>query len=117
MDENNPLDVSSSSFDPLAALYSEDVVIPDTSAPIEDNVEKFIARLNKPTTSGKKSEKNKPIPVAVQRQFTVEQMPIKCPRRQGNNVLTYMERQKKGKLSHFTVLNLFFSFGKMTCFL
>jgi len=99
MEENNPLDVSSSSFDPLAALYSEDVVIPDTSAPIVDNVEKFIASLNKPTTSGKKSEKNKLIPAAVQRQFTEEQMPIKCPRRQGNNVLTYMERQKKGPMS------------------
>lgn len=95
MDDNNPLDVTSSAFDPLAALYSEDVVIPDTSAPIVDNVEKFIASLNKTTTSGKKSEKNKPIPAAVQRQFTEEQMPIHCPRRQGNNVLTYMERQKK----------------------
>ena len=108
MDNNNPLDVSSSSFDPLAALYSEDVVIPDTSAPIVDNVEKFIASLNKPTTSGKKSEKNKSIPAAVQRQFTEEQMPIHCPRRQGNNVLTYMERQKKGILSHFTVFQFHF---------
>ena len=95
MDDNNPLDVTSSAFDPLAALYSEDVVIPDTSAPIVDNVEKFIASLNKPTTSGKKSEKNKSILAAVQKQFTEEQM----PRRQGNNVLTYMERQKKGPMS------------------
>ena len=108
MDDNNPLDVSSSAFDPLAALYSEDVVIPDTSAPIVDNVEKFIASLNKPTTSGKKSEKNKSIPAPVQRQFTEEQMPIHCPRRQGNNVLTYMERQKKGILSHFTVFQFHF---------
>ena len=40
--------------------------------------------------------------------ITEEQMPIHCPRRQGNNVLTYMERQKKGILSHFTVFQFHF---------
>ena len=38
------LDVSSSSFDALAALYSDDFVYPDSSAEVLDNVETFIAR-------------------------------------------------------------------------
>ena len=41
------LDVSSSSFDALAALYSDDFVYPDSSAEVLDNVETFIARLER----------------------------------------------------------------------
>jgi len=99
--EEDKLDVSSASFDPLAALYGEDVNIPDSSAPILNNVETFIARMNKPNLS-EKSSKKKSIPsadVVVERQFTEEQMPIQCPRKQGSNVLTYMEKQKQGPMS------------------
>merc|ERR1719495_2237730 len=99
--EESVLDFSSDSFDPLASIYSgEDVKLPDPNAPILDNVETFVARLNKPSTSsGKKSEKksNKPLnPLGVERQFTQDQMPIQCAKKRPNNVLTWMEKQKQG---------------------
>jgi len=102
--EESVLDFSSDSFDPLASIYSgEDVKLPDPNAPILDNVETFVARLNKPSTSsGKKSEKksNKPLnPLGVERQFTQDQMPIQCAKKRPNNVLTWMEKQKQGPMS------------------
>ena len=104
--EENKLDFSSDSFDPLASIYSgEDVKLPDPNAPILDNVETFVARLNKPSTSsGKKSEKksNKPLnPMGAERQFTQDQMPIQCAKKRPNNVLTWMEKQKQGNIIAF----------------
>ena len=51
------LDVSSSSFDALAALYSDDFVYPDSSAEVLDNVETFIARLERFGNVGRPRQK------------------------------------------------------------
>ena len=108
--DRNKLDVSSESFDPLAAIYSvDDFDIPVPSAPVLDNVEVCIAKLTKPNSSRKPSEKkaknNPSASVGAERHFTPDQMPIQCPRKEGNNVLTFMEKQTQGTLSHFTIFS------------
>ena len=45
------LDVYSEDFDPLAALYSSDLVVPAPSAPVFDNVEAFVSKVMVPTSS------------------------------------------------------------------
>ena len=110
--DRNKLDVSSESFDPLAAIYSvDDFDIPVPSAPVLDNVEVCIAKLTKPSSSRKTSEKkaknNAPSTSAgTERHFTPDQMPIQCPRKEGNNVLTFMEKQTEGTFSHFALFLL-----------
>ena len=58
------LDVSSSSFDALAALYSDDFVYPDPCAEVLDNVETFISRyerfgnIDRPRKIGRSSGRN-----------------------------------------------------------
>ena len=45
------LDVYSEDFDPLAALYSSDLVVPAPSAPVFDNVETFVSKVMVPTSN------------------------------------------------------------------
>ena len=58
------LNVSSSSFDALAALYSDDFVYPDPCAEVLDNVETFISRyerfgnIDRPRKIGRSSGRN-----------------------------------------------------------
>ena len=105
--DRNKLDVSSESFDPLAAIYSvDDFDIPVPSAPVLDNVEVCIAKLTKPSSSRKTSEKkaknNAPSTSAgTERHFTPDQMPIEGTKKELNNVLKFMKKQGdvKGPMS------------------
>jgi len=87
--EENKLDFSSDSFDPLASIYSgEDVKLPDPSAPLLDNVEAFVAKLNKPSnSSGKKSGKKSNLP-RLQLVLKDNLPKIKCQFSVLENVLT-----------------------------
>jgi len=95
------LDASSSSYDPLASLYCASNVA-DPSAPIFDNVESFASHLT--SSSSKKDEKGQSkkskAPVEkIERQFTEEQMPIRAPKRASKNVVTFMAKQTEGPMS------------------
>lgn len=124
---NNSLDVSSDSYDPLASIYSDD--LPNPEAPLHgkkivtfqflvlikrlttyfftDNVELFISQLSNPTPStsssslsSKKGKKNAVATVQVPgRQFTEEQMPIQCQKKDQKNILGYMTNQTEGPMS------------------
>ncbi len=39
------LDIFSSEFDPAAAIYSSELALPNPSAPVHDNVEAFVAKI------------------------------------------------------------------------
>ena len=94
------LNVSSSSFNPLRALYSPDFPLVK-SAPVLDNVEKFVS-----VHEGKRSQKGKKkneitssTPSSSMRFFLPEQMPIVKPKKDLPNVLLYMKKQTSGPMS------------------
>ena len=49
--ESEQLDASSDSFDPLASIYSSEESVPDPSAPVFNNVEDFVNKLDTFNTS------------------------------------------------------------------
>ena len=99
---SDKLDHTSSSYDPLLSIYSNEEV-PDQSAPIFNNVEEFVKKYEgqqmdqKPGTS--KSSKKKEVTSTTSRQFTVEQMPVQGPKKKEKNLLTFMESQKLGPMA------------------
>ncbi len=99
------LDPTTDAFDPLAAIYSDNDTdsIPDPTAPMFDNVEKFVAVYEGRGRGRGRGKKTKTIELPPgedrpQRQFTQEQMPITKKRTQ-KNVVTFMEKANKGPFS------------------
>nr|ACO11621.1 U7 snRNA-associated Sm-like protein LSm11 [Caligus rogercresseyi] len=92
--EEESLNVFSSEFDPLAVLYKPSLTrLPDPSAPVLDNVERFLS-----VSEGRRS--NKPDPAQpgpsgmnTERHFKPEQMPLPGKqRKKGPNVWSFMDR-------------------------
>jgi hypothetical protein len=84
--KNRLLDVTSKSFDPYAALYSEKCIA-DPSAPVLDNVEAFISQYN---GRGRGQHKKKCIEIQPgvsmpDRQFTEDQMHVPGNNNNNNN--------------------------------
>jgi small nuclear ribonucleoprotein (snRNP)-like protein len=100
-DFKDSLDVTSDSFDPLAAIYSNECV-PDPSAPVLNNVEAFISKYSG-RGRGQPQKKRTEIQPGVskpQRQFTKEQMPVPGKNKYKEKTLVaYMEKQKEGPMS------------------
>lgn len=53
------LDIRSELFDPLKALYSDEIYIPVRNARIYDNIGKYESEMNRPKGDGKKSSPRK----------------------------------------------------------
>ncbi|KAJ9591351.1 hypothetical protein L9F63_002109, partial [Diploptera punctata] len=96
-EEDESLNVVSKSFDPLKALYSTNVLLPNPDAPIFDNIHRYrsslVSRAKKPP---KKDSENEPGPSTnpdPPRRFLPHQEPVKSakPKRLSRNVLTRMD--------------------------
>ena len=101
---SDKLDHTSTAFDPLLSIYSNEEV-PDQSAPIFNNVEEFVKKYEdqhldqKPSTSKSSKKKEVSASSSSSRQFTAEQMPVQGPKKKEKNLLTYMESQKNGPMA------------------
>lgn len=93
--DEETLDVTSSKFDPLKALYAPKLPLTVPDAPIYDNVSKFysmkLAPKKEPTR--KKVPKETEPSTSGERKFLPHQMPVSAPRHQRpmRTVLTRME--------------------------
>ncbi|CAB4054946.1 unnamed protein product [Lepeophtheirus salmonis] len=100
-DEEDTLNVFSESFDPLAVIYNPGLKkVPDPSAPVLDNVDKFVSVVEKKRTNHKPQKVKQEEPsTSFERNFKPEQMPIQGkPRKDGPNVWQFMDKVK-GPLS------------------
>ena len=105
--EDDKLDVFSESFDPQDAIYNPNFVFPDPNAPVSDNVEIFIRRLEQgpvqrnPPKSQPKKAATPSGAESPKRQFSQEQMPVQRAKKALPNVLTFMQKAKakKGPMS------------------
>lgn len=97
---HNQLDLSSDSFDPMESIYGQND-IPDPSAPVLDNVDAFIKKMEGKGRAAckKKSQASTSSGAPSARRFTAEQMPIQGTRKNTKNILTFMEKQKEGPFS------------------
>ncbi|XP_047108102.1 U7 snRNA-associated Sm-like protein LSm11 isoform X1 [Schistocerca piceifrons] len=96
--DDESLDVTSSKFDPLKALYAPKLPLTVPNAPIYDNVSKFYSTKLAPKRepSRKKVPKETEPSTSGERKFLPHQMPVSAPRfkRPGRTVLTRMESVK-----------------------
>ena len=96
---HNQLDLSSDSFDPLESIYGSND-LPDPSAPILDNVEAFIKKMEgKGRAINKKKPDQPEASTSFTRRFTADQMPVPGKRRPTKNIKTFMDKQTKGPFS------------------
>ena len=95
-EESEKLNSSSNEFDPIEALYNPRFALTN-SAPVFDNVEKFISFLSSPSTSSSSNKKAPNVNKSeLKRNFTPEQMPIQGKGAKRSNVVTYMAKQCEG---------------------
>ncbi len=92
---SDDMDIASSKFDPLLALYSPHFPL-ESDSPVFDNVEKFVAVYTNKAKDAKKKAKQQanPQPTSTEREIPPEQLAgTSSKRRQQGNVLTFMAAQ------------------------